>query len=153
MTVCICIISILTFQFFHRSLSYSFKTPMSSFQPFNTTNSTPSLFFQATHNLTQGLPTTNAKPPDTHFKSNATTRSILIGLDVFNCIFEGLCCCLLLTIFKRSKKKKTPELYVLNLAISEFFASVFLTARDVVNLLRLLPQHKKLGSVLIRSGS
>ena len=108
-------------------------------QPFNfTTNSS---FTPSPHSIT-------SKPKrSVRFRSNATTRSVLIGLDVFNCIFHSLCCYLLAVIFKRSKRKKTQDLYVLNLASSELFASLFLLVRDTINFMRLYPENKRLGEV------
>ena len=38
-------------------------------------------------------------------------------------------------------------MFVLNLAASELFASMFLLVRDVINLLRLYPEHEKLGTI------
>ena len=82
-----------------------------------------------------------------HFRSNITTRSILIGLDVFNCIFQVMCCYLLVVILIKSQQKKSQQIYILNLAISELFASLFLTARDVINLMRLYPENVRLGQI------
>ena len=128
---------------FNRNHSYSSEAMSSSI--FNATQSKITLGSNSTITTTTKTLTTITTNNNTRFQSNETTRSILIGLDVFNCILIGLCCCLLLVIFKRTKKKTVPELYVLNLAICEFFACVFLTGRDVLNLLRL--QHMRHSAV------
>ena len=114
------------------------------------TNNTTQYVFPTRHISTWTHPTsfaTTVTAKNNEFASDITTRSIFIALDVFNCLFQFLCCYLLSIIFTRSLQKKTQDLFVLNLALSEFFASVFLTARDVINLMRLSPENVPLGPI------
>ena len=73
--------------------------------------------------------------------SNWTTRSTLIGVDVFNLLFQSLCCYLLTSIYQGSQHKKNQQIYLINLSMVEIFANSFLLVRDVVNLRRLHPDN------------
>ena len=73
--------------------------------------------------------------------STWTTRSMLIGIDVFNVLFHSLCFYLLISIYQRSQHKKNQEIYLINLSTAEVISNFFLMVRDVVNLRRLSPNN------------
>ena len=81
--------------------------------------------------------TTSSSPSPDRFISNATVRIIYIGLDIFNSFFQLLCSCLLIIIYRRSLRKTPQRLFLVNLSVCEAVICLYLTARDVCNLMRL----------------